>query len=547
MTARPLVRFLQSFFRRRQSGTAVVSGGYEWHIHPHGLATFGPTAPTIDEWVASGRAGPVKANDQRTVYRVELATGPIYLKQCRVHRPRAWLRDLIRGPKARLEYDNALLLRHHGIDTVQPLAWAKAAGRGPRTSWIVTRGSGAEPFLDLFTRPLTPARRRELARALGGYLARLHDAGVGHPDPHPGNWLVETEGGFRFVLMDLHAVTPGRTLDRDASVANLVRFNRWFQMRATRVDRYRFWLAYVRARRGIGFDRADATRIETETSRSNQRFWAGRYGRYRSNNREFEPVRGPAARGFRYRTLPRTFVDSFLADPDAWFTAAGTKRLKDSRTSTVVEVTIGPRALILKRFNRKSLGHVIKNTLRPSPASRSWALGHNLIDRGLPTPRPLLLAHRYRLGVPVVSYLVVEKVPAAVELAGGVHSADRRRLAADLGRLLRVMHDRHVSHRDLKAVNILLAEGRTPTLIDLVGVRTDRAVPYATRVRDLARLNASFLHSPRISRTDRLRVLTAYLGVLPVPGRTWKTWWTAVDRATRAKAAKNLRTGRPLA
>jgi len=72
-------------------------------------------------------------------------------------------------------------------------------------------------------------------------------------------------------------------------------------------------------------------------------------------------------------------------------------------------------------------------------------------------------------------------------------------------------------------------------------------VPVAVRVRDLARLNASFLSSPVVSRTDRLRALTAYLGVPPQPGRSWKAWWAAVARATRAKAAKNARTGRPLA
>jgi serine/threonine protein kinase len=122
-----------------------------------------------------------------------------------------------------------------------------------------------------------------------------------------------------------------------------------------------------------------------------------------------------------------------------------------------------------------------------------------------------------------------------------------RPLAADLGRIVRTMHDRHVSHRDLKAPNILLDRGRTPTLIDLVGVRAGPAVPFAVRVRDLARLNASFLSSPVVSRTDRLRALTAYLGVPPQPGRSWKAWWAAVARATRAKAAKNARTGRPLA
>jgi hypothetical protein len=226
-----------------------------------------------------------------------------------------------------------------------------------------------------------------------------------------------------------------------------------------------------------------------------------------------------------------------------------------------VDVTIdtpdGPFGVFLKRFNRKSQVGVWKNAFRAPPAMRSWLFGHNLQDRGLPTPRPLLVAHRSRLGVPVVSYLAVEKVPAAMGLSEAVAAAVNlapvarrqflRRLAADLGRLVRTMHDRHVSHRDLKAPNILLEGGISPKLIDLVGVRAGPAVPFATRVRDLARLNASFLSSPNVSRTDRLRALTAYLGVPPQDGRSWKAWWAAVAQATRVKAAKNARTGRPLA
>jgi serine/threonine protein kinase len=101
-----------------------------------------------------------------------------------------------------------------------------------------------------------------------------------------------------------------------------------------------------------------------------------------------------------------------------------------------------------------------------------------------------------------------------------------------LGRLVRILHDRHVSHRDLKAPNILLEDGRSPTLIDLVGVRAGPAVPFAVRVRDLARLNASFLQTTAVTRPGRLRALMAYLGVPPQDGKGWKVWWAAVARAT---------------
>ena len=87
----------------------------------------------------------------------------------------------------------------------------------------------------------------------------------------------------------------------------------------------------------------------------------------------------------------------------------------------------------------------------------------------------------------------------------------------------------------------------TPTLIDLVGVRFGREVPFSRRARELARLNASFLNSPLISRGLRLRFLRTYLAAGKRLPNDWKDWWKAIATATAAKVEKNRRSGRPLA
>src|SRR5205823_8665547 len=124
--------------------------------------------------------------------------------------------------------------------------------------------------------------RRQLARALGQFRAKLHDAGVAHPDPHPGNVLVELSPSRvpRFALIDLHAVRIGRPLSWAESRANLVLYNRWFQLRTGRTDRLRFWRAYSGARRTLPETTADrAGELERATLDSNLRFWAGRMPR----------------------------------------------------------------------------------------------------------------------------------------------------------------------------------------------------------------------------------------------------------------------------
>jgi hypothetical protein len=138
-----------------------------------------------------------------------------------------------------------------------------------------------------------------------------------------------------------------------------------------------------------------------------------------------------------------------------------------------------------------------------------------------------------------------------------------------VGRLLRTLHQRHLSHRDLKAPNLLLQMGNgewgmgkesqevAPSFpmphspfpiffIDLVGVRRHGKLRRSRRVQNLARLHASFRCHSALTRTDKLRFLRAYLA-WGLHGRLgWKRWWRQVEAATEAKALRNRRNGRPL-
>src|SRR5262249_25309653 len=149
---------------------------------------------------------------------------------------------------------------------------------------------------------------------------------------------------------------------------------------------------------------------------------------------------------------------------------------------------------------------------------------------------------------------------------GGERAAGLRRILEETARLIRGLHEGQMSHRDLKAPNLLVTRDSSAVkqaastepldhwpltaarvwFIDLVGVRLHRRLPRWRRVQNLARLNASFLGHPALSRTERLRFLLLYLGsgLHSKPG--WKGWWREVEKATRAKVARNLRSGRPL-
>src|SRR5262249_46475230 len=143
--------------------------------------------------------------------------------------------------------------------------------------------------------------------------------------------------------------------------------------------------------------------------------------------------------------------------------------------------------------------------LRRTPALRSWVFGHGLRERCLPTPRPLLVLHRRRHGLAREGYLLTEKVQNAKELSSHVAGLaalpeeERLRRLRDLieqaARLVRQLHRRQLSQRDLKAANLLVQltdSGSALWFIDLVGVTRHRVLSRRLRVRNLMRLHASF-------------------------------------------------------
>jgi tRNA A-37 threonylcarbamoyl transferase component Bud32 len=553
------------------AGFAVRADGRVWHLSPEGETLFGAAGPALDRWL-DGSAEVVKSGAHRAVYRVSLPSGVLYVKHCRINGPRAWAREVMRPPKARLEFENASRLLALGIGTAVPLAWGTSDSLRPGESFLITRDlAPAVPFTD-FAETHFPALapdeqyhvRRQLARSLGRFLARLHDSGVTHPDPHPGNLLVELPPSLmpHFSLLDVHAVRFGPPLSWRESRDNLVLHNRWFLLRATAADRLRFWREYRITRQTLAVEEdADAAELERETLASCRRFWMARTARYKGTHRTVRKVRAGNLRGLAVRDLPDEFLRELLADPDAAFTRPGAKLLKQCQSSTVAELELltptGPKAVILKRVNVRGAFDPVKNLFRSSAARRSWLLGHGLRERELPTPRPLAMFHRARAGLlPAEGYLLTEKVPDAVGLPEAVKACRDvhllRAWAERLARVVRAMHDRGVSHRDLKAPNVMLQgaavdpAGAVPVLIDLVGVRAGAdAVPFSRRAKELARLNASFLEMKHVTRGERLRFLRAYLASLGSEP-DWKKWWKAVSEATAAKVAKNRRSGRVL-
>jgi tRNA A-37 threonylcarbamoyl transferase component Bud32 len=583
---------------------------------------LGPDGLRLADWLAWGQARLVKKGLHRTVYRVVLPSLDFHLKFYPLTDTRAWLRQLVRPSKARMEYEKTQAVASRGVPTLEPLAIGEC-GEGPQASYLITRTLPDTVPLSTYlesTLPNLPPRlqahmRQRLAVTLGQFLAAMHDAGIIHDDLHPGNILVQLprEDVAQFYLIDLDAVRLGSSLDWPASRENLVILNRWFILRASRSDRLRCWKAYRQARRqdlrqgraGGCFGRlltriretatpraeqpdhyGNAARdLEQRTVTSNLRFWRSHDKRCLGNNRYFQRVRSPLVVGHAVADLDRSFLDALLADPDAPFGRPDAILLKEGRSSTVIEMDApgpnGPRRVIYKRFNLTTWTDLWAALVRQTPALRSYAMGHALRWRGLPTPRPLAVWHRRRHGLRGEGYLLTEKLPEARHLLDFVTELEQldparrrttlRSMIDQAGRLIATLHQRQMSHRDLKAANLLVSSQpwrvqhpdrlepdhdkvqpvpaeRSQQLwfIDLDGVARQNPLQRTRRVQDLVRLHASFHAHPGITRTDKLRFLRVYLrwGLRGQFG--WKRWWRQIEQGTLQKILRNLRNGRPL-
>jgi tRNA A-37 threonylcarbamoyl transferase component Bud32 len=558
-----------------------VRAGSGW-----GEILLGPEGLRLNDWCEAGRVVTIKSGPHRIVYRVELPTGVIYIKHFLVPNLRAILRQWVRRGKGRNEGKRSEQLAALAVPTIWPIALGEQRKRNFLfENYLVTPEIVDARPLDEFAMQQLPAWpeprrshvRQKLAAALGTMTARLHDAGFLHEDFHPGNILVRfpTEDEPELVILDLDALRTRKRIPWKVACQNLALLDHFFFQRSSRTDRYRFLKTYLenRSETSPGI-RQYARRIEDSTRAWAERLWRRWGRRCRSTNKYFEVVAGKECWSVASRDLNPDEIPPLIADPDAPFRSPGATILKDSRTTTVAETTMivrgQPTAVIYKRFNRKKLLDPVLNLLRPSRAWRSWQAGQDLVSRGIPTPQNLAFLARRRpfksnpifWFLPHETYLITVKEEPAVDLANYVgkilpslpadlRRARIRRLTTSLSHLVRTLHERSLSHRDLKAANILI---RTDTidredrlsLIDLVGVYQRHPIPQRRRAQNLARLAISLGDVPGRTRTDALHFLRLYLPWGLSPLNDWKRFWRSIERAMKTKRSRNLRRGRPL-
>jgi len=190
----------------------------------------------------------------------------------------------------------------------------------------------------------------------------------------------------------------------------------------------------------------------------------------------------------------------------------------------------GPRSVVVKQFRNHGWRRALDRRLRGSKATRSWHIAKALIEAGLPTPEPIVLAESTE--AQGNSHYVAELLKPAYEVrhffrrlqnqpdAGQFPEVDEMDFLHRLGALARSLHDAGIWYRDLSLGNVLVQPNEEGTLdlflVDFNRAKIKKHLGLWRRSRDICRF-------PIVERHHREAYLEGYWG--QVPPRWSPRWW----------------------
>jgi len=236
----------------------------------------------------------------------------------------------------------------------------------------------------------------------------------------------------------------------------------------------------------------------------------------------------------------KTLSEAGLLSFDKLLGATGTKVTRDwpGKRRTTIRLEVGGRVFYLKRHERLSLGARLWPWLRgrsKTPAREEWENIFRLNELGIATMEPVAFGEDGRTGR---SFTVTEELKGGRPLDEFVRElgfAERRRIAGQLGEMVRRFHGAGLTHRDLYLCHVFAVRGAEDRvalhMIDLqrVGKRGQRMRRW--RVKDIAQLEYSRPEGAT-TRTDGARFLRAYFGE-----RRLGTWEKRFVRSVMRKVA----------
>lgn len=301
-------------------------------------------------------------------------------------------------------------------------------------------------------------------------MVRCHVGGVYQQDIHTDNILQTPKGLY---LIDLASVKgqPGQPLSAKKSLKNMARLVAQFVPDEQRILLEKL-SGYYQARQW----RFDA-QAHSEFKRLLDKAWHKRKETYLSKCFRactMTVYRKDQQQEYAFKRAFLKHIDkSAIADIDVLVEKG--QKIKDGNSSTVVLAELGGRQVVIKRYNMKSVWHLLKRCWRPSRAANAWRQGNLMNLLGIPTPEVLgFVEHRFG-PFRQRAYLVSEYVEHASELSQVyTNEVPKEPELKQIRRIFSLMREYRLSHGDMKASNLLLTQSGQVELIDLDAMQEHR-------------------------------------------------------------------------
>ena len=398
------------------------------------------------------------------------------------------IKHLVRDSRVKRAFKASLMLAENGFDvpTIIAMGESRSSFFNTRNFLVTSQVEDAKDIYHFFAetpRNLTKEQlryKRELIRALGRTIGRMHAKAIFHGDLRLGNVLARQENNrWRFFFLDNERTKKLRRLPFQLQLKNLVQVNMIPRQMITNTDRMRFFKEYWAENRSIKKQKIDL--IKKVLRKTNQRL-----SKKRKVSRELRKCLRKNARYLRIKTgryvavFDRAFCQEaksfdFIEQIDALMDKG--QILKNGDTSYVSRLTWNDKDVVVKRYNHRGFIHSLRHTIKRSRARRSWLHGHRLGVLNIATPKPSAYIEQHKGKLIWQSYLVTEYVKGQnfYYFLRDDKTTDQRRSNAiqQVKDLLDKLGKYRITHGDLKHLNILITENG-PVLTDLDGMKVHK-------------------------------------------------------------------------
>lgn len=329
---------------------------------------------------------------------------------------------------------------------------------------------------DEYERQADAPRAAALCLQLVSFTGRMHRAGCWQSDAHLGNFIID--GGHSW-LLDVASVSfRPAPLDERRQLQNLAVLLSQFR------PRYLPPLSQILAAHAGGLSEPALTDALRKARQYRYRHFLAKTQR---DCTAFVTLAAGQIKGYAVRDQSDC-LQALLAHGLDKAMSQGTM-LKDGNSSTVVRVSWAGRDWVIKRYNLKSSFHAFKRKFVRSRARNSWLAANWLQLVGIATPQPIAMFEERRLGMKGRAWFICEYLPSETVLDLGPERLRSQGVLWELVELLRLMQLLRFNHGDMKATNLLWADGELSVMdLDAMRLMVNRAAWRRGFAKDRRRL-----------------------------------------------------------